>query len=724
MAKNESESYAFGEFVVDPVERFLFQNGAAVPVPPKAFDLLLVLVRSSGRVLDKRELMKAVWPDTFVEEGNLAQNISLLRKALSDSGDEPLYIQTLPRRGYRFIANVRNCPYETGPPSRSVQAAITAPESIPSRQAWFVRHWMVIRTGLVCIVATGLLVSPSILITRKEVAYEQITNLSDSAVAPALSPDGRIVAFIRGDEWFLTTEDIYLKWLPQGEPVRLTHDGRPKFAPAFSPDGSQLTYSSVEPSKSAWSTMITSVLGGEPRLLFSNAEGLTWLDARHFLFSEIKSGVHMAVVTAGENRAGSRDVYVPNHERSMAHFSYASPSRKWALVIEMDRTSAWQRCRLVPLDGSSPGSQVGPPGPCTAAAWSPDGNWMYFSVNIDGAKHIWRQRFPNGTPEQITFGTTEEEGIAVAPDGKSLITSIGMRQSAIWLHDAKGDRPLSSEGFASRPSFSPEGTRVYYLSRRDSRAAPQELLFVDLRTGVHETVLHGFSIATYDLSPDGKQVVFAAGTGDRKSQLWLAPLDRSSAPRQLTSSGEDQPYFGPDGDILYRSSEGDNNFLYRINRDGSGRAKAVPYPILNSFSISPDRRFIGALMALRSPGPSFALMAVPTDGGIPRRICTGFCVANWSPDGRLLYVGYSSGSSLQFDQLVAIPVPLGDSLPVLPSSGIGSVREAIEIAGGRPVATGFAATTKANIDFSPGPSSMFAFVKERVQRNLFRVLLP
>ena len=88
----------------------------------------------------------------------------------------------------------------------------------------------------------------------------------------------------------------------------------------------------------------------------------------------------MGVVTARENRSDQRDVYVPEHERAMAHFSYASPDRKWVLVIEMDHTTAWQPCRLVPMDGSSSGKQVGPQGRCTGAGWSPDGKWMYFTV--------------------------------------------------------------------------------------------------------------------------------------------------------------------------------------------------------------------------------------------------------------------------------------------------------------------------------------------------------
>ncbi|HSR08681.1 MAG TPA: hypothetical protein VLM42_16130 [Bryobacteraceae bacterium] len=122
----------------------------------------------------------------------------------------------------------------------------------------------------------------------------------------------------------------------------------------------------------------------------------------------MKAGLHMGVVTSDVNFSNLRPIYFPEHERRMAHYSYASPDRKWALVVEME--PGWLPCRVIPLDGSSPGRQVGPDGECTAAAWSPDGTWMYFGVAVSGARHLWRQRFPDGAAEQITFGPAEEPG--------------------------------------------------------------------------------------------------------------------------------------------------------------------------------------------------------------------------------------------------------------------------------------------------------------------------
>ena len=106
MANEIKRLYEFGPFRLDPEERRLVRDGEPVPLTPKAFDTLLVLVENSGHVLAKDALMAQIWPDSFVEENNLLQNVSTLRKALAE-GDDRQYIETVPRRGYRFVATVR-----------------------------------------------------------------------------------------------------------------------------------------------------------------------------------------------------------------------------------------------------------------------------------------------------------------------------------------------------------------------------------------------------------------------------------------------------------------------------------------------------------------------------------------------------------------------------------------------------------------------------------------
>src|SRR5215510_9297505 len=107
MSLMEKEMYYFGPFSLDPGERVLSHDGTPLTLTPKVFDTLLCLVRNRGRVLTKDELLKEVWPDTFVEEVNLAVNISALRKALGENAHESRYIVTVPGRGYRFVGAVR-----------------------------------------------------------------------------------------------------------------------------------------------------------------------------------------------------------------------------------------------------------------------------------------------------------------------------------------------------------------------------------------------------------------------------------------------------------------------------------------------------------------------------------------------------------------------------------------------------------------------------------------
>jgi DNA-binding winged helix-turn-helix (wHTH) protein/TolB-like protein/Tfp pilus assembly protein PilF len=103
----DKQDFEFGPYHIHAAEKVLYRDAEVIPLPPKVVDTLVVLVINAGRMVEKGDLMKAVWPDTFVEEGALARNISLLRKTLGDQSEEAVYIETIPRRGYRFVAPVR-----------------------------------------------------------------------------------------------------------------------------------------------------------------------------------------------------------------------------------------------------------------------------------------------------------------------------------------------------------------------------------------------------------------------------------------------------------------------------------------------------------------------------------------------------------------------------------------------------------------------------------------
>jgi Tol biopolymer transport system component len=150
----------------------------------------------------------------------------------------------------------------------------------------------------------------------------------------------------------------------------------------------------------------------------------------------------------------------------------------------------------------------------------------------------------------MTSGPTEEEGIALAPDGKSLITSLGVRQREVWIHDSTGDRQISTEGFPSMPKVSANGKRVYYLLRQSSASPLNELHSFDLESGKVEKVLPGFAISDYEVSRDDQEVAFTTRT-EGESEIWLAPLDRRTPPRKITQGG-DHVSFGTAMSLLGR----------------------------------------------------------------------------------------------------------------------------------------------------------------------------
>ncbi len=553
--------------------------------------------------------------------------------------------------------------------------------------------------------------------------YTPLTNFADSATSPALSPDGRMLTFIRGPSTFFGPGQIYVKLLPDGEPVQLTNDDLRKFSPAFSPDGTRIAYATgmLGPETMTLDTWVVPVLGGQPQRWLTNAEGLTWSVDRagklRVLFSEMTGhGFQMSIVSSTESRNDQRTVYAPP-EDGMAHRSRLSPGGDHVIVIEMGFNS-WLPCRLLPADGSSPGKLVGPvPAQCTHASWSPDGQWMYFSADTGRGVHTWRQRFPDGKAEQVTFGVTEEEGVDVAPDGRSFVTSIGTSQSTLWVHDSRGDRQITSEGYSYWPSISPDGKSLYYLVRAGGTESfiKGGLWVTNLETGQRQRLLPDFQMQRFSISPDGKRIVFTAVDENGHTPVWLASLNGQTPPRKLTSMDCWVAYFGAVGEVVLEGKEGVKPFVFRAKEDGSELAKIIETPFLVAQSVSPDGRWVAAQDA-SSWG---ALVLYPVGGGAPRRVCTGCSMPQgtdpvppsmtWAPDGRFVYLKFATST-------YAIPLQPGQVLPSLPASGFASKEAVAALPGARLVSAQ---------DVYPGPNpSIYAFVRVSTQRNIYRVPVP
>jgi serine/threonine protein kinase/Tol biopolymer transport system component len=580
------------------------------------------------------------------------------------------------------------------------------------------------------IVAAGVAVAgvAAFLVTRSTAppmrqSFEALTDFADSVVSPAVSSDGKWIAYIRGDSTFVGPGEVYVQPAVRGaEPTQLTSDGRQKMSPAFSPDGSRVAYTAVMES-SLWDTWEAPLLRGvsepQPRRLVGNAAGLTWIPnttPARVLYSFLTGeNIHMGVVSASEGGLDVRHVYVPPNVSGMAHRSAMSPDGKWVLIVEMLR--GWEPCKVAPSDGSGQARAVGPSAPCTDVAWSPKGEYMYFAANAGDGFHIWRQRFPDGRPEQVTSGVTEEQGIAFFPDG-SFATSIGEEQNTVWLHDGHRDRQITQRGFAYQPRFSPDGQHLYYMLRsgvsRTSWVAA-ELHAVDLQTGGNERLFPDFShIEDYAVSPDGSRVVFTSGEEGDDSTIWVG--SSGSAPHRLPDVRSTRAVFGPDGNVYFvEGGITGRGQLSRIAPDGTGLVRLVRDPARYLYDVSPD----GKWGAVWTTGEDVRLYSL--EGHPAINVCT-FCgtvgaekrgvtppVLSWSRSGKYLYLHAAWTSR----ETYVIPLLAGEVLPPLPAEGVQTISQIPKLRGAQPVPQERA--------FMSDDPSVYAFIRNTTHRNIYRV---
>src|SRR5262245_11706377 len=454
--------YEFGPFLVDTVKCALLREGEVVPLSLKAFEILLALIEHRGQVLEKDRLLKQVWPGIVVEENNLARNISALRKALDEHPSEHQYILTVPGRGYRFVASVREM--EDGSEEsralaldqlriRSLEginkangseiatAGKALKEEAHSPKADFHRRWVVltiagITAGISVIVLAIYLfrqrTPPELPLSQRKLY--QLTFDPGLESEPSWSPDGRLIAYSSDRSGNF---DIWVQPVGEGNAVRVTTSSAHDWQPDWAPVGNRLVFRSE---RDGGGLFVVPVLGGNERKVSSFGYRPRWAPdgTQIFFYSsipQINTVEIPKVFVVGLDGNPPREVLGRfRTEFNSLRVAWHPDGRR--LSVWGDHTREGWSFWTVPLEGGAPvksilSAQVNrrfkeSDANLTDFQWSSSGRSLYFEGVSQSVRNIWRVevepqslRWVSG-PERLTTGTGQDTDITVSPDGRKL----------------------------------------------------------------------------------------------------------------------------------------------------------------------------------------------------------------------------------------------------------------------------------------------------------------
>jgi Tol biopolymer transport system component/DNA-binding winged helix-turn-helix (wHTH) protein len=594
--------YKFDSFVLDAISRRLMRHTEPVPLTSRAFDLLLILLQNSNRLMGKDELMNAVWQDAAVEEANLAVNISALRKALGEVSSERRYIITVPGRGYKFLANVIQSadllPDYTSPECAEVKitekAFLEAGTIVEEPKVQVVpettifsepkRHHLVIAAGILLLICAVIL-SVSFRGNRKQrlsrlpVKVSPFTTMQGDELEPAFSPDGRQIAFVRGGEDPVTgSNGVYVKLLNSETPLKITSKPGDYASPVWSPDGRFVAF--TRRFEDDIGMYVVPALGGAERKLISgNWEGessaqIDWSpDGRFIAFAErLKDDAQepyciylLSIETLEKTRITFASV--PGLGDRLPMFS---PDGK---MIAFTRVSAeGTGIFLVPSTGGDIRRILFEKKIIMGLVWTADGD-LIFSSNRDGTRSLWRVSTDADEPEKQTFGTEEAAFPAISCQGNLLAYEQSSEDSNIWRlelgkaaeKNKKAEIIISSTRRDAGVDISPDSKRIAYES---DRTGSSEIWVCnsDGSDNLQLTIFVVGNVRAPRWSPDGRQIAFQYYI---RGQTDIHVVDASGGqPHQLTEdvTNESVPTWSRDGRTIYFSS----------NRDGLDQLWKIP----------------------------------------------------------------------------------------------------------------------------------------------------
>jgi len=643
MAIRDAERYRFGPFVLDIDERELRRGDTPVPLPGKAFDLLLTLVGAAGRTVTKAELMSALWPDTTVEESNLTQTVFVLRKAIGEDTDEAGYIRTVPRYGYKFVLPV------------AAERNGTASSPSGSPKSFWLGAILMGAAVLGVLAVTGALFyyraqRPSVDLAAYR--YRPFAFTQGFEHSGAWSPDGKTIAFLQGDVWGLGTWNGGRLMVQPADGGTATDLGAQVDVPPirWSHDGTRLYF------KKNNDVYSVSSAGGQPQFVVHG----TGINSNFDLSPDGKILAIWRSPTSGNGSVrGSIWISSPPgakpYEYTPAPFAVPaglcaltgfSPNGKLLYVSQTTGNGNQAETWLLPMPPGSGAprrifSKV-PWSDCVEASWMPDSRRLVLSTNIAPrvTPALWLADTRNETLTKITDGSSSQTSPAVSPDGRRLLFTRVEEDSDILELPLDGSAPrklLATGTMEYSPWWSPKGGEFAYITQRNGseeiwlRSSPgdwerQVVTYRDFPAKLQH-------LSTPVISPDGSRMAYWVILRDptRIGSLYVSPRAGGS-PTWLAYGG--MPSWSPDSASLAFMGHTEHRQGLLVMRLGSNEE---PFAIPNAGCNpplpvwSPSGEWIACETAA---GP----LLVSPDGKVRWTLppLNAFVIA-WSQDSRTLY---------------------------------------------------------------------------------------
>src|SRR5215831_3344007 len=586
-AKLQPHSVRFGPYEADLVTQELRKFGTKLRVPNQSFRVLMVLLERPGQLVTREELRKRLWPsDTFVEyDQGLNAAVNRLRDALGDSSDEPRFIETLPKRGYRFIALIEGEPDATVARNATAESVAEPPVPAPTTLRMAppspavldgqVRRSRLRTIGIVGMSLLGASLAAVALFewvngpretSLRSVRVVPFTSFPGQEVAPSFSPDGSEMACA----WKSDTDsgfDLYVKAIGSEKALRLTHHPARWISPAWSPDGTQIAFSRWTDKGSG--VYLIPALGGPERKL---ADATFWYEPL-MQVSWSPDAKSLAFWSTGE---GGSQVFLLSLEtlktQKMALDANCwdvgapaiSPDGKFLAVV-CTTSIAVYKIFAVPLLGGPHRLVASMMGYPRGLTWSEDAIHIIFSNDSGEGGELWLANL-NGNLTRLPFG---EQGFGPSAAAKSgrLAYARGSKTINIWRVDLTAGKAansakklISSTRMQRVPQYSPDGTKIVFESNRsgtheiwladaDGSNPFQLTSFNGALTGAPSWCSDGQRVA-FDSRASGSSAIYVENIGERVPQRVETDVSNLAIP---TWSGDCHWLFASDGhDALYR----------------------------------------------------------------------------------------------------------------------------------------------------------------------------